>query len=308
VDGGDGVIGSGDLMAGVALHSGADGSLLWERIEDVNYGASAIEIPNAGGGATPDVLVGWPFAGGIGLPEDPPARIQVLDGATGALLVEHTAPADAPGFGQGLANLGGATPVVAAGVGRYGSLANSAIMVLPLGAATPRWTVVDMPEDFLQLGDVLDANGDGTLDPAGTYRDRWLAPTGQGVVTVFDGTSGAVLWQYEGRAIENGHFGVGMATVDDGDADGTDDLAAGTSHRLPNLPTIGAPGQLALLSGADGRLVAEIIHAPGPVMSAFAEQIAAFGDPTERQASGILALDPGTEDAILTAWSCRATP
>lgn len=308
VDGGGGVVGSGDLMAGVALHSGADGRLLWERIEDVNYGTSAIEVPNAGGGATPDVVVTWPFAGGVGLPDDPPARIQILDGATGALLTEHMGPADAPGFGQGVANIGGATPVLAAGVGRYRELANSAIMVLPLGAATPRWTVVDMPEDFLQLGAALDANGDGTLDPAGTYRDRWLVPTGQGVVTVFDGTSGAELWHYDGRAIVNGHFGVGMARVDDADEDGTDELAAGTSHRLPNLPTIGVPGQLAILSGATGRLVAEVIHAPGPVMSSFAEQIAAFDDPSDRQASGVLALDPSTDDATLTAWSCRAAP
>ena len=293
----------------VSAHSGADGAMLWERVDPdggCDSASTADVIPDANADGRDDIVAGWPFPDGI--VSTTVGRLLVLDAATGTTLAQYDAPLAAPGYGQRVFNLGDIDDVagveIVSDVGWYPSLGDSAITVASLGASSDMWTVTDQMEWFLQAGAVLDANGDGLNDVAATYRERPFPDGTTGLVHVRDASTGEILWQAQSPILE-GHFGVGMTAVDDATGDGIQEVAAGGSHALP-LPFVGIASAFQILGGADGTVIAEVWDTPDAfTATAFGEALARIGDPTPRNGAALVVLDRNHGDlGTLSAWSC----
>jgi outer membrane protein assembly factor BamB len=305
----------GSRSPAVSIHSGTDGTLLWQRVHAAAVGqdgvmGEATQGPDVSGDGVGDILVGVPSLF-PGPPED--GRLLVLDGRTGAELASHAGPAGvhfpAEIFSLGDVDGDGRNDLAAGGSPVESPLELHVVVALPLGSRTALWRFTDELDDFSNAKGTLDANGDGALDVVVNLRERWIGEA-QGVVLTLDGRSGAEIWRTEARTAINGHWGVGLAVTADADGDGTLDVAAGTSHSLPNIPTTGAPGQFCVVSGADGSYLAEVVHEIDPdTVCDFGMHIAAFDDPTDRGGAAIAVTDDhgsAGRRRALTGWSCRA--
>jgi hypothetical protein len=314
---GGGVV-EGDISCSVSAHSGVDGALLWQRADadasDCNFASSAVAGHDLDGDGLADIVAGWPFAAGL-VPGDPPGRLVVIAASSGDTLAEYDAPIDAVGFGGRLLALGDVDgepgDELAVSSFHYPGIGGTAVTVASPGAASDLWTLTDETESMLQLGAVVDANGDGMGDVVATLRELTFADGTQGLVHAADGATGEMLWQSEPNVV-NGHYGIAIATVGDANGDGSVDVAAGVSHLLPNIPTYGIAGQFRILASVDGHVVAEVQDvADVDKISGFGGQLAAIDDPTDRDGAALVVLDGGQGPdenplGILSAWSCLA--
>ena len=106
-----------------------------------------------------------------------------------------------------------------------------------------------------QLGNVValvpDVDGDGLADAAAS------SPTdasGFGVVRVFSGATGALLWSVQGPSAGT-QFGASLAGLRDVDGDGRGDVAVGTY--FANFAGAPGAGSVRIYSGATGALIRE---------------------------------------------------
>lgn len=106
--------------------------------------------------------------------------------------------------------------------------------------------------DAASLGDI---NGDGFDEFAIGAPDDSTAGFNRGIVTVYSGIDGAVLYVIEGPRL-NGRFGSEVVNMEDLDGDNVADLAIGA--RTGALGTLPGRGSVLLHSGATGTLIRAI--------------------------------------------------
>lgn len=117
------------------------------------------------------------------------------------------------------------------------------------------------------LGSMPDVTGDGIGELIG---GAWAADAGgfvnSGVLKVWSGADGSLVWQVEGQQ-DFEQMGLAVAAMADMNSDGLADLAVGSSK---------GNGEVRILSGLDGSLI-RLIVAPGN-SDDFGEAISAAGD------------------------------
>jgi len=294
----------------LTLLSGADGALFWQRLHDPSSGVDGQmshtpePAPDLDGDGAPEILLG---RGSEPLTTTPGhGQLLVLSGRTGAILASHDAPPEVYGFPGDVFLLESDPPAVAAQARPDHVPDRHVVMGLPLGATTPSWTYADMAFDMSNARATLDMTGDDVPDVIVNHRERSVGENLFGEVVALDGQSGAVLWGTPSRTVFFGRFGFGLATASDADGDGVGEVAAGTAQSPP-MPTLNAPGLFAILSGADGSYLAEVMHDefPEDAICDFGRDIAAFDDPTDRGGAAVAVTHHHTgRPALLTAWSC----
>ena len=233
----------------VRVHSGADGSLIWEVHGDapgykLGYPVAPAGDVNADG--VPDVL-----AGSLG-----PATVRVFSGVDGAVLAEWVGAT--PSFGYSCACAGdvdadGHDDIiigecddnhagVAAGAARVYSGRTSALLLEFFG---------DAAQDSLgrSVDGAGDLDGDGHADLVVGARRSDLIAHDSGLVRVFAGSDGSVLLSLFGEG-PNDLFGHQVRGVGDMNGDGVGDLFI-AARQISGV----SQGYVRLHSGADGSLL-----------------------------------------------------
>jgi hypothetical protein len=255
---GDGVTDliTGDPLRGngpqAYVYSGADGQPLftWDGPAGKFYAYAVADAGDTNGDGVSDVLVGNP---GDGNPN--PGAVELRSGTDGTLL--HTFLGDQPNseFGTAVASAGDVD-----GDGRDDVLIGAETSDGPAGSQAGRVLIfsgddfgliraLDGREAGQLLGSATDLAGD--LDGDGT-RDHVVGGRGLtagGSVLAFSGTTGELLWRFDGHAgsVELGSFFV--AGLDDIDGDGTPDVYGADYADRTNGRGSGAAF---VLSGVDG--------------------------------------------------------
>jgi hypothetical protein len=268
----------GGFQGRASVHSGADGALLLEahgQQASELYGWSVASPGDVDHDGIADLAVGAPNWDGWR------GRVQVLSGASGALLLQAAGDSAGDRFGWSLAAAGDldgdgvpdlavgafddSQPLPGSGSVRVLSLASGATL-LELGGL----------QAHDHLGASLAAPGDADLDgvpdlaAGGVLIDAQHEDTGG--VSVRSGATGAELWlvtgTYEGEA-----FGHALAVPGDVDGDGVADLLVGA----PLVDSFGTDGGRAvLLSGASG---GELLALPPPfAFGQFGSSVSGAGD------------------------------
>jgi FG-GAP repeat protein len=262
-----GVAGTGVFNDGtVALHSGASGASLWTVFGAIfeTFGRAVVGPGDLNGDGVPDVAVTGASV------------VRALSGTNGAVL--YAVPG-APGVvgpfdrslavapdrnGDGVAELLVGSPgqqpfgTPAGLVGLLSGASGAVLQTYLPAAGAPGF-------DFgFSVASAGDLDGDGISDVAvGTPQAPLIfppAPGGSGLVQVFSGASGAVLFASAGGASDD-LYGFSLVAPGDLDGDGVPDLAVGAPQRF-NLATSG-PGYTRVLSGAGG---APILVASGAAL------------------------------------------
>lgn len=214
---GDVVIGNSALNS-VRIHSGHDGSLLFEftgLTPGDAFGGSVSGVGDVNGDGHADVIVGTTAAS--------PGYANVYSGANGSVLHAFVGTAADGLFGTSVCSVG-------------------------------------------------DVNGDGHIDfgvgASNDGHDVWnpgvppfepphWTTDHVGVVVVFSGLDGHVLYEVFGRSEHDG-FGYSIDGTGDVDGDGNDDFVVGTA----SLESIGSPGYARLVSGVDGTTIFTFLRNP----------------------------------------------
>lgn len=102
------------------------------------------------------------------------------------------------------------------------------------------------------ISELEDVNGDGVTDLI--VSDDTGSPSGIGVVSVFSGSSGALLDQFSEGV--GGRLGYAIADAGDVDGDGVTDLVIGSYQSRDGAPN---GGRFDVFSGADGSVLATVV-------------------------------------------------
>jgi len=191
-------------------------------------------------------------------------KAYVYSGRTGAVL--HTivgAPNERMGYGAsggGDVNADGIPDYVlgAPGIGR-----NPARVIVVSGADhSILLTIPGAPGTFLgfDVGFVKDINGDGHDDViAGAPISSPGGLVQAGVVNVYSGATGALIWSAAGTQ-SGGNFGTAVTGLPDLNGDGIPEVGVGAAGELKDSGPAKIPGGLAyILSGADGSVVRPLL-------------------------------------------------
>ena len=194
-------------------------------------------------------------------------ELRVYDGASGALVRSHPAPAGAcANFGTsptffGDANGDGVDDYAAGAPGALFCGVKTFVFAFDGASGAPLWSNEGWYND--ELGWALAAFDDVNLDGApellvSAKQDPGIGCggcSGQGYVRLLDGKTGVPLWQVNGTNPYSG-LGFDLAHVADVDGDGVSDFAASQPGSLFGCDTSAAPVQVR--SGATGALLFQI--------------------------------------------------
>jgi hypothetical protein len=253
--------GFGDLAVGAPYHdSGApDGGRVvvisgrtrqtirsWiGSVANGRFGAALAACGDLDGDGAADLAVGAP-----GLFGGPNGHVQVVSGATGAVLRSW---AGAPGFGSAVAAGADASGDGVADLLVGSPLASEAWLLDGATGATLRQHVYGGLAFGTAVAFVGDVTADGRSEYAATNPDTW------GEVLVFRADTGALLWSRAGGfGDELGHA---LAAVEDLTGDGSPDLLAGARDE----GSLGSDGRgyVMVLDGASGAIV-DTVHGANP--------------------------------------------
>ncbi len=237
-----------DLSAGqlgqVRVHSGADGSLVL-GLPDEHVGLAGLGDADLDG--RPDLVLSEPFAA-------PAGRIRVLSGVGGAELAHIDGVLAGDYFGLAMRRAGDID-----GDGTADLLVNGCVYAeafggpfLP-GSVGPKlqWSGVEGSRWGAAVAVVGDADGDGVGDVAVGAPGHGEGGSETGLVRLFSGLGGDLLWERAGDAAGL-QLGSALSAVGDLDGDGRADVLAGA----PQDGAAPGAGQAWALSGADGSVLA----------------------------------------------------
>lgn len=269
---GDGVpdmaVGAPDADVGAAdsgrvdLLSGADGSSLGTLSgagPGDRFGAALAGLGDVDGDGVPDFAVGAPLDDAAG--QDAGA-VFVYSGADLSLIRTHLAEAANDHFGASLAAVddtdGDGRNDLLVGAPLNDELANKAgkaqLFSGADGALLNEWLGAALRDEFgTTVAGLHDVDGDGRGDVAVGAPSAFAgALPNAGMVAVFSGASGAMLWERYGNKSEL-QMGISIAGLGDIDDDGLADVILG----MPRLP-FSSGDRVEVRSGLDGAPIHEI--------------------------------------------------
>jgi len=239
------------------VFSGRDGSLLYHFVGDfarARFGYSVAGAGDVDGDGFDDLIVG-------GQPDantpQPIGHVRVLSGSDGSILLDIVGPVGTSRLGCSVAGPGDVdgdgVPDILAGDWRDHTVINQAGSVSLFSGADGSLLAIhygDLNSDRLGLNvsGAGDVNGDGTPDllASSPWANGSLADVG--MVRVWSGADGSVLYTIYGDATLD-FFGGDAAGVGDFDADGFDDFAVGAFADDDGGTNAGS---VRVFSGADG--------------------------------------------------------
>jgi hypothetical protein len=130
------------------------------------------------------------------------------------------------------------------------------------------------------VASIPDLTGDGTPEIlAGAYLDDVGSETDAGSVTVFNGTTGAVLYRaFDPAGATSDQLGAAITVLNDLDADGKSDFAVGSSFDDTGTGT--DTGSAVLFSGANGTVIRKLVDPTGATSDRFGISLARVPDMT----------------------------
>jgi hypothetical protein len=232
------------------------------------------------------------FVGNSGFSMQLPGWVELSSGADGSVFATPETPAEAsPVYGGNLATVPDAD-----GDGlreflvgdAYAANAKGRVQAIGSLAGDPLWTYVGEAGSQGGAPDLIgnplashgDVNADGYPDViVGAHNHSLLVPNG-GKVVALDGRTGDVLWTNKGDR-ESEHFGVAFASADDVNGDGVPDVIVGGNGVNMDIIVFGMTGRVAVLSGKDGAVLIDVVHALPPDnigVHGFGSGVAQLGD------------------------------
>lgn len=253
----------GTDSGGVRVHSGRSGALLATIAGDASGDEFGVPLANAGdvdGDGCGDLVVGARLHDGNGADS---GLARVVSGRSGATLlrIHGTGAGDQLGTavagvgdvdGDGRADLAVGAPRNDAGGANAG-----AVYVVRGSDGTLAWSRVggNAGDGFGRaVANAGDVDGDGRLDVIVGAPFADTGATNGGAAYVFSGVDGALLREFAG-AHDGGSFGAAVASADDVDRDGFDDVIVGAPFEALHGPEQGAAY---VHSGRTGALLLEI--------------------------------------------------
>jgi hypothetical protein len=247
----------------VQAYSGLTGAQLWLAEGDQSWAEFGKEIINTGdltGDGIDDLAVSSP-AWSRAFFRYSWGAVQLISGADGSQVQRATGSGDYDYFGVKIGMLGDVNGdgIQDLGVAREGpahdspgylriySGANFHLLEELAGPGVPLFGTTGFAHSFCSLGD-LDGDGADEFAVGLPYLDNdpWRR---SGAVRAYRGRTAELLWTVQGTNNYD-YFGFALAPVGDIDGDGAQDLVVSEPNLFPG-------GALHLLSGADGRRLAE---------------------------------------------------
>jgi hypothetical protein len=276
------------------------------------FGHAACGLDDVDGDGTPDLLIGdaadldtvWPE------PREPrlaPGRVRVVSGRDGALLLERFGERAGEGFGATVAagdlDGDGRCELV---VGAEGISSFYGASVRVFGADGARRYALGLPADGLKLewralaggpalaiaGDV-DRDGDVDLAVGSGYDDR--SGPHRGAVRIFDGPTGALLFERSGGA-DGDRFGTALAALGDVDADGDAELAVSAFPEQVRGADLAGAGYVEVLGV--GRAAPLLRLSPKGATDTFGLSLSALDDLDGDGARELVVGEPFTERGV----------
>ena len=249
-DGVDDLAVAQDSAPTIRMYSGADGTELWSwtAAPDGPYGTALASFGDLDGDGVRELAVG--------ADEWDSLPVQILAGASGAMLPPIVPAPELKRFGAMLAAVGDLDQDSVVDLGIYARYAPlqvhsgaTGLLDRELGFFTD-----DMPADIQGAGDW---DGDGQADIAVgrvplNYSFKFLP----GTVEVWSGSDGAVLLDREG-VLPYSRFGSSLAGDLDLDGDGRPELAVAAGGQISEPHIV--PGHVLVLSAPDGDVVREYL-------------------------------------------------
>lgn len=313
--------GSANTASRVRLYSGVDRSIVWTfnglAPGDRAGFASGGVLDDVNGDGVNDVLIG---ANGADIPASLAGAVHVVSGANGTLIRTHTGTGGVQAMGVGVASL---ADLDADGVRDYaiaaqrGGTTGWGYVQVRSGASGGLLRTLNAEVSARSYG-VYFLEGCGDVDADG-FEDLYVPDfsdneggSNAGKATVYSGATGAVLFEWKGRAPNEG-FGIGRGMGDvNGDGHADLFLAGYTS----SAGALGA-GQGLVYSGNSGRVLRTITcDIPGDQLGYDATgipdvnadgipdlMISAPGNDTNGDFSGVVYVIAGTIGSCVADWN-----
>ncbi len=234
---------SADQLGQVRVYSGADGSLVL-GLPDASWVLAGLGDADLDG--RPDLVLSSPYA-------LPAGQVRVVSGEDGAEIgrIEGVYTGDYFGLSVRRAGKidGDGTPDLLVNGCLYAAVFGGPFLGPPDGPVL-EWTGLPAARFGAAVAVVGDANGDGVGDVAVGAPGHGEGGSEAGLVRLFSGHAGALLWERAGETA-GAHLGAALSGVGDLDGDGRADLLAGA----PQDGAVPGPGLAWALSGADGSVL-----------------------------------------------------